>query len=190
MLVSQPTLVTAPLLLPITLAEVKKHCEVPADDTAHDTQLTTLMSVARDQFEADCDLALLATVYSVNLDSWPVVIDLPIRPLATVNWVKYYDDAGTQQTLATSVYSVNSAQRRIELAYNQTWPSVQSRWDAIEIRFTCGYADAASVPASAKHALLLLIGYYFGQNRGDNDRAGDLAAYRRIAQQFLRSTYP
>lgn len=190
MQISHPTIMTAPASYPITLAQAKRQCEIASDDDAYDTQLENLIATAVDQFESDCDHCLISRQYFVHSDTWPCKIDLPKRPLITVDAIKYYDDGGTLQTLATTVYSVNAAARRIETKVDQVWPSAQERWDAIKIEFTCGYSSAATVPAAAKHALLLLIGYYFGQNRGDNDRAGDMTAYRRLVQQFIRSTYP
>lgn len=189
--VSQTTLITAPTLKPVTLVQVKKHCEVPADDTAHDDQLTLLIDVATDQFENDCDICLLTQTQRVYAENWCSKIHLPKRPIQSITSVKYYDVADTQQTLSTGVYSLNSPGRSVELKPNQVWPSVATdRWDAIEVDYVCGFASAGDVPSSAKHAVLLLIGYYFGQNRGDNDRANDLTAYGRLVKQFLRSNYP
>lgn len=190
--VSQTTLVTAATLKPVTLVQAKKQCEVPADDTTHDDQLTLLIDVATDQFENDCDICLLTQTQRVYAEEFSDdEIYLPKRPVQSIASIKYYDDANTQQTLSASVYSLNAPERSVELVFNQVWPSVATdRWDAVEITYVCGYSSAVLVPASARHAVLLLVGYYFGQNRGDNDRPNDMEAYRRLVKQFLRSNYP
>lgn len=190
MQISHPTLMIAPTSYPVTLAQVKRQCEVADDDAQYDTQLDNLIAAAVDQFETDCDICLISRQYFVHASQWPQMICLPKRPLITVDAIKYYDDGGTLQTLATTVYSANLAARRIELKPDQVWPSSQERWDAIKVEFTCGHSSAATVPAAAKHAILLAVGFYFGQDRGDNARTGDMASYKRLVQQFLRSTYP
>lgn len=190
MQISHPTLMIAPASFPITSDQAKKQCEIATDDTAHDNQIDDLIEVAVDQFENDCDICLISRSYFVHASQFPLRIDLPKRPLISVDAVKYYDDGGTLQTLSTSVYSANLAARRIELKPDQVWPSSQERWDAIKVEFTCGHSSAATVPAAAKHAILLAVGFYFGQDRGDNARTGDMASYKRLTQQFLRSTYP
>lgn len=190
--VSQTTLLTAATLKAVTLEQAKKHCEVGQDDTTHDDQLTLLIDVATDQFENDCDICLLTQTHRVYLEYWTDdEIYLPKRPIQSITSIKYYDDSNTQRTLSTDIYSLNAPERSIELKLNQVWPSVVTdRWDGVEVTYVCGYTAADLVPASARHAILLLVGYYFGQNRGDNDRPNDMVAYGRLVKQFLRSTYP
>ena len=189
--VSQPTLVTAPTLRAISLEQARKQCELDQDDATHDDQLSMLIDTATDQFENDCDICLLTQTQRVYLEDFIDEIYLPKRPIQSITSIKYYDQSDALQTLSSTVYSLNSPERSVELKFNQVWPSVATeRWDAVEVTYVCGYASASLVPAAAKHALLLLVGYYFGQNRGDNDRPNDLNAYGRLVKQFLRSTYP
>ena len=189
--VSQPTLVTAPTLRAISLEQARKQCELDQDDATHDDQLSMLIDTATDQFENDCDICLLTQTQRVYLEDFIDEIYLPKRPIQSIASIKYYDQSDALQTLSSTVYSLNSPERSVELKFNQVWPSVATeRWDAVEVTYVCGYASASLVPAAARHALLLLVGYYFGQNRGDNDRPNDLNAYSRLVKQFLRSTYP
>lgn len=191
MRVSQTTVVTAPVLQAVTRAQVKKHCEVPIDDSTHDDQLEMLIDVATSQLENDCDICLLTQTIRVYAEDWcGDEIYLPKRPIQSISSVKYYDSSNTQQTLSTDVYYLNAPERSVELKYNQVWPSLTTRWDAVEVNYVCGYTAASLVPANARHALMLLIGYYFGQNRGDNDRANDLDAYYRLVKQLQRFDYP
>lgn len=192
MKISPATLVTPPVLKPVTLAQAKKHCEVPIDDTVHDDQLEMLIDAATSQFENDCDICLLTQTQRVYMEYWcNDEIYLPKRPVQSVTTIKYYDDSNIQQTLSTSIYSLNAPERAVQLSFDQVWPSVATdKWDAIEITYVCGYTSASAVPASARHAVLLLVGYYFGQNRGDNDRPNDMRAYKNLVNQFIRDSYP
>lgn len=189
--ISQTTLITAPTLQAVTLAQAKKQCEIAQSDTTHDDQLEMLIDVATSQLEDDCDLCLLTQTHRVYAEEFCDELYLPKRPIQSIASIKYYDVSNVQQTLSSSVYSLNAPERSVELKYNQVWPSVSAdRWDAIEVNYVCGYASASDVPANAKHALLLLIAYYFSKNRGDNDGANDLTAYRRLVAQLQRSNYP
>ena len=93
-------------------------------------------------------------------------------------------------TFSSSKYSLNAADGKIELDWAESWPVTSIRWDAITITYVTGYATAATVPAIAKQAMLLLIAYYHYGNRGDNDRPNDNRAYEALVRRYMRSGYP
>ncbi len=73
--------------------------------------------------------------------------------------MKYLDAAaGAQQTISSSDYLVDivSVPGRVRLAYEKSWPSHRTQWDAIRIRYTVGWS-VANVPQPIKQALLLLV---------------------------------
>jgi uncharacterized phiE125 gp8 family phage protein len=117
-------------------------------------------------------------------------IVLPGKPIQSVTHVKYYDDLNTLQTLSTSLYSVDLAERTIRLNWNITWPTTYIRWDAVQVTFVAGNTALSAVPAIAKQAMLLLITYYHFGNRGDNDRPNDMRSYEALVRRYMRSTYP
>jgi uncharacterized phiE125 gp8 family phage protein len=108
----------------------------------------------------------------------------------SITHVKYYDSGDVLQTLSTSVYDLDQSCRAVRLKNLQVWPAVSDRWDAITITYVAGYAQSYLVPAIAKQAMLLLVGYYFDANRGDNDRNNDQRAYEALVTKFMRSNYP
>jgi uncharacterized phiE125 gp8 family phage protein len=55
---------------------------------------------------------------------------------------------------------------RIVLAYGKSWPSTYDEIQAVQIRFVCGYATAADVPAEIKLAILLKVAQLY-EHRGD-----------------------
>jgi uncharacterized phiE125 gp8 family phage protein len=189
---SKPIRVTDQTSEAITLAQARKQLEIAQSDLAHDDQLTLLIQSARDQWEADTDSAVLTQTWRVYLDSFnDDEIYLPKRPVSSITTLKYYDLTNTQQTLATSYYSLDQGSRVIRLKYQQDWPGTVARWDAVEITYVCGYASAAAVPAIAKQAMLLLVGKYF-ENRDllVNDVIFTDAAYESLVRKFMRSCYP
>ena len=188
---SRAMLVTAPVSEPITLAEAKKQLELSPTDTAHDAQLSLLIQAAREQWEADTDSACLTQTWKVTAEEfYDDEIYLPKRPVQSITHIKYYDSGDVLQTLSTSVYDLDQSCRAVRLKNLQVWPAVSDRWDAITITYVAGYAQSYLVPAIAKQAMLLLVGYYFDANRGDNDRNNDQRAYEALVTKFMRSNYP
>lgn len=84
---------------------------------------------------------------------------IPRAPLIAITSIKYYDTSSTQQTVSTDVYKVQTDYEpgRVVLKYDQSWPSVQGRPDAIEVTFTAGYGAASAVPEGLKDLVLLHV---------------------------------
>lgn len=188
---SRPELVTAPISRPVTLEQARTQVFLASDDTTHDTELSDLIDVAVEQWESDTDSVLMSRTLRVYLEVFnDDEIYLPSRPVQSVTNILYFDDLDVQRTLASTVYSLDKGDRAVRLRWNQVWPSTSTRWDAAQVNYVAGYSSANDVPAIAKRAILLLVGYYFAANRGDNDRPNDMQAYGRLVQHHLRSTYP
>jgi uncharacterized phiE125 gp8 family phage protein len=189
--VSTMTVVTPPASEPITLEEAKKHVFIADSDNSFDQELIFAIQAAREQWESDTDTATISRTVSVTLDYFSgQVIELLMRPMRSVTSVVYYDQNDAIQTLSTSIYHVDLPGRAIRLVENESWPTTAIRWDAVTITYVIGEASRAAVPAVAKQAMLLLIGYYTMQNKGDNDRPYDLRAYESLVNKFRRSSYP
>jgi hypothetical protein len=78
-------------------------------------------------------------------------IFLPKPPLVTVNSIKYIDQNGVQQTLATDQYLVDTVSEpgRVTPAYGTSWPSTREQANAVEVSFNCGYASKITADATA-----------------------------------------
>ncbi len=91
-------------------------------------------------------------------------IFLPISPINSITSFKYFDQNGTEQTLAASNYRLvgNKDHSYIELKSTGSWPSsLEDRDYPITIRVDCGYS---ACPDGLKHAILLTIGHWY-ENR-------------------------
>lgn len=191
--VSRASLVTGPTSEPITLAQAKKQLEISPSEADHDDHIELLIQAAREQWEHDTDSACLTQTWKVNFETaYEDEIYLPKRPVASITSVKYYDTSNVQQTLATTVYGLDSANRAVRLKYLQDWPTtVLDRWDAWEITYVCGYASVALVPAIAKQAMLLLVAHNF-ENRDMimSESLQTLSVYEALVKRFMRSSYP
>lgn len=166
-------LVTAPAAEPVSLTEAKAHCRI--DGTADDALLTALIKAAREHVEIITGSALVTQTLDIKYDSFGPQIDLPHPPLQSVTSIKYLDDSGVEQTLASSVYRVNADRypASITLDYNQAWPNLYPVSSPVTVRLVAGYGAASAVPQPIKQALLLLVGHWY-ENREESIAAVSL----------------
>lgn len=155
------SLTTAPTIEPFTTAEAKE--QIRSVQSQEDTLVDGYVKAARQAAEDYLGRGLLTQTWTLAISDFVRIIPLPMAaPLASVTSVKYYDEAGVQQTLATSVYTVDTRSRpgRIALAAGQTWPTVQSlrRVNRIEIAYVVGYTSASLIPAAILQGMRVLIG--------------------------------
>lgn len=157
------TLVTAPVLEPITLDEAKH--QVCQDGTIDDSHLgSILIPAVRQRGENATNRAFITQTWDYVLDAFPSddYIELPLPPLQSVTSLKYYDTSGTQQTWASTNYDVQApagdrcARGRLKLSYGVTWPSTYGEIGDVTIRFVCGYGSTReSVPHLLRAAMLM-----------------------------------
>ncbi len=140
------TLVSAPMGEPITLDEAYKHLRLPEEEDS--AQISGLITAARQYFEEIDDRRLLSQTWKLTLDRFPCwTIDIPLRPLQTINSIKYIDSAGVQQTIDAADYQVDltAFRARVTPAYGKYWPIARYQMNAVEIQFVCGYGDATTI---------------------------------------------
>lgn len=160
-------LVTAPSGQVLTTAEAKLHLRV--DHTDDDGYINDLIIRAAEYAEKNISghRQLLTATYDLPVrDWWTGPLRLPRPPLVSVTSLKYYDTAGVQQTVSSTLYEVRTPWRQpgwIERAPTKTWPAAyqSDRRFPLTIRFVSGYGAAAAVPTTLKQAMLLLIGHWY-----------------------------
>jgi uncharacterized phiE125 gp8 family phage protein len=103
-------------------------------------------------------------------------IELPVPPLQSVTSITYVDSNGDTQTLATDQYQVDalSTPGRVLPAYGVSWPTTRCQANAVNITFVAGYGLAAAVPATAKHAIKLLLSHWY-ENRESSVKNDQMA---------------
>lgn len=152
---------------PVTLAEVK--AQIRSDTGTEDELITGYIEGARRFVENRLDLALIDQEITYKLDSFPYIdrLVLPRTNLISVTSVSYVDQDGATQTLATSVYGVDtfSTPGAIYLKTNKEWPTeLLNERNVVTVVYRAGWDDRASVPRNIKQAVLLLIGHW-NENR-------------------------
>ena len=154
---------SAPSTEPVTLAETKLHIRV--DHIEMDAAITAWIAAAREAAEIFSGKQFVDATYVYKLDGFPHSawfdsrILLPRTPLDSVSSVTYLDTNGDSQTLATSVYEVDTSSLpgRIRLKFNQTWPNTQLHPEVVTITFIAGYGAASVVPESIKTAIKMIV---------------------------------
>ena len=157
------TLVTAPTVEPVTLAEAKTHLRV--DGTDDDTLISALITAAREHVDGRdgwLGRALCTQTWDCHYDVFPDdgLLYLPVAPVQSVTSVKYVDPDGVQQTFSSANYALGADldwSPRVILGWDKSWPSVRAVPEAVTVRVVAGYA---SVPRPICQALLLLIGHW------------------------------
>lgn len=168
------TLVSGPASEPVTTSEAKTNSVVTA--TGDDAFIATKITQAREYLEQITGRALITQTYEFYLDKFPRYITLPKPPLQSVTSVTYIDVDGVEQTLATSVYTVDTdnTEGLIYEAYNQDWPSIRYVDKAVKVTFVAGYGNTAtSVPSPLKEAILLHVDHLY-ENRGNSAESNAL----------------
>lgn len=150
---------TAPATEPVSLTEAKLHLKV--DGTDDDNLITALIKAARMQAEHETRRALITQTIDVYLDAFADEILLP--PITAVTAIIYVDENGTTQTLAADQYVVDiySEPARVVPAYGVSWPATREQNNAVKLRCTAGWANAAAVPEAIKSWMLLQIGHWY-----------------------------
>lgn len=159
------TVTTPPADEPVSLAEAKVALRI--DGTDEDAHLSDLLAAAREVVEAETGRATVLTTYKLLTDRFGCEMELPRTPAVGITSVKYFDYSGTLRTVDAGAYSFlpGDVMRpgRVLPAYQMYWPTSRSYRDDVEIVFTAGYADAASVPAALRRQIMLLAGYWFSR---------------------------
>ncbi len=154
---------SAPALEPLSLNEAKAHLRVDTGD--EDTLIDSLITTARLQLEAALNAAFITQQWQWTFDCWPMstIIELPLRPLQTIDAVRVVDGDGTPTLIDPVTYAVDAAADIPRIASRSGyWPTPGARLNGIEIDFTAGFGAAPTdVPEDIRHAILLLIAHWF-----------------------------
>lgn len=178
---------SGPALEPVSLAEAKAHLRI--DGTAEDAVIQSLIVTSRLHIEAALGLALITQSWSYFLDRWPKSgrLVLPLRPVAAISHVRVWDESGGSEALDPAAFLLDGHGMPARLVALPSVSDLHSKraLNGIEIGFTAGFgATAADVPATIRHALLLLIAHWF-ENREPVQIGGGVNAVPGMVNDLL-----
>jgi len=161
--------ITTDVPLAATVAEFESHLNFEDGHPDTNAFLESFIRAAQLRVERDTGRALTHADYLLTLDGLPNFIALPRDPVVSVASVQYLDADWVWQTLASDQYFISGLGSDVGVAIipsqNVTWPTVGFANASVRITFNAGYgADAASVPADLKGAVLMLAAHLY-ENR-------------------------
>lgn len=188
------TVVTAPVVAPITLAEAKLHLRVDADD--EDDLITSLVQASVGYAESFMGRALVARTLDFFLDAFPDngdPIRPPLPPLIEVDGVFYTDADGDEVEFTSFEVDTASEPARIYLVPTVSWPTtVRDSANAVRVRYVAGHVQATGsppaldgdIPADIKAAILLTVGTLFEYRQTVTDVSSTMVPWS--AEQLFR----
>lgn len=141
---------------PVRLAEARSWLGMTDDnDTEQDAEIQLILKALRRYAEKFTGRRFCDVELELDLDCWPgYVIELPVAPVVSLDYVRYIDTNGDEQTLydITGSPQVGEADLRIDLrgrriqpAYGDSWPLIRGgEFNAVQIGFTAGYGTGGS----------------------------------------------
>lgn len=155
---------------PVTLAEAKEHLRV--DGTALDVTIAMHIATAREEAEQILERSVAPQTLQLILDDFPAgPILLPRGPVTAVDWLKYDDEDGVEQTLSPAAYTLDDSllDHWLLPAYDTDWPETREQANAMRVQYVAGWSRS-SCPASIKSWLLLRIGTLHLAHEADAER--------------------
>ena len=156
-----------PAVEPVSIADAKEHLRF--DSAEMDQYLAGLITACRRKVEEWEWRAHVTQTLELALDRFPSrddgLIWMPRPPLQSpLVSIAYVDGDGVTQTLAASLYDVDTAAEpgRVGPSYGNCWPATRDQRRAVIVTYKAGYGDGAdNVPAETRHAIKLLLGHLF-----------------------------
>lgn len=174
---------------PVSVPELKEWLRL--EDSFDDALVAAINRAARTVVERASGRQLVTTTWLMTLDTFPWQggwwymeapsvfpdphsIRMPKAPLQSVSSIVYLAMDGTQKTLDTTIYNVDTRTDpgRIQLAFGQTWPVTKPKPGSVEITFVAGYGASADVPDDLKTAIKMTAAWMYEHRGEDKDTNG------------------
>lgn len=151
-------LITPASVLPVSVAEVKLSCRI--DGAELDADIADMIQDAARLVSHETGQSLTEEVWELAYDCFPPAFELTRVPVANVVSLKYIA-AGSEQTLVSTAYALDSADlygpHYVVPAVDASWPSTDAVVNAVRLRYTAGYADAATVPGHLRRQVKINV---------------------------------
>lgn len=158
---------SAPAVEPLSLAEIKGHLRIDADETAEDTELSAFIKTARLHVERIYGQRLINQTIKIYLDDFPACawLRLPIGPVQSISSITYQDVNDATQTWDSGNYQLDAKSNpaRLALEPDADWPDIRiGELNAVTITLACGHGAAGSdVPEAIRSAMKLMVGHWY-----------------------------
>lgn len=180
-------IVTAAASEPITLIEAKNFLRV--DHSDDDDLITALITASRQMCEEYTRRILVTTTIDEYFDRFPMnrwenlsnLIYLSRGPVASITSVKYVDEIGSEETIASNQYVVDTISEPARVQSTAGWFAAAGVVNQVIVRYVVG-TDVSSIPKPLIQGMMLVISDLYDQR---NDRAKRLPT----ASEYLWNPY-
>lgn len=162
-------LITAPAIEPVGLQEALNFLQI--DYAPDSTVVTDMIAVARRQAEIITGRQLISATWELRMDTFPATIYLPNPPLQSITTFKYLDASGVEQSLVENtnfIVDAYSEPARLTPAFGEVWPVSYSVFNAVRVKYLCGYGVLATdVPGPIRAWIKTFIGALYENRETD-----------------------
>ena len=167
--------ISAPTNEPVSVADVSEYLRL--DDSPTDIALiTALITAARQYIEQYLNRYVATQTLETTFDGFvnPMVLNADVQ---SVTSVKYLDENGAEQTLASNQYLLDTYTEPAQItpAYNVTYPNTYAVPNSVKVRYVVGYTtgdspDTNPLPETLKFAMMLIIGDLYANREAQGDK--------------------
>lgn len=148
---------TAPAFDPVSLDPLKRNLHIDLDNHDQDEYLQEMLNSVIEDIQTSIGRQIARATYTAYLDDFPDGdLEITLGPVYQIASIKYYDVSDVQQTMSASDYLLDNVNLTARLRFINTYTVYGDRLNGVEIEFTTGWADAASVPKDIRDAIILL----------------------------------
>lgn len=160
------SIVTPPVIEPITTSEAKAHLRVEGSE--ENALIDLLIKTARRRAEGLTGRAFINQTWDYVLDA-PTgsIIKIPLNPVSSVTSISFTDKSAVTTVYSSANYVTDSISipGRVILKSGQTWDVDLQEANGMAIRFVAGYGAARTdIPDDIRQAIFMLVGEWF-ENR-------------------------
>lgn len=185
------SLVTAPATEPLTLVEAKLHCKIDPEQPDDDALFLDLIEAARDYAETATRRRMVSQTWDLVLEDFPCeTLELPFPPVTSITSISYLDTAGAAQTWSSALYETQlpagpwAEVARIRPVYGQIFPATYLAFDAVTVRFVCGYDTGLNLRPTLLNAAMKALVAAMYEKRVAEVQAGEVTWADRVFWQF------
>jgi uncharacterized phiE125 gp8 family phage protein len=184
--------ITAPVGLPIALADVKEHLLLDPTDTLQDNNLTRMIRAAASFCESYTRRTLLITEFRTFRNLFTSTIELRRSPFKLLNSFQYSVSGSFTDVDSSLYYTTQEIDfSNILLVKDELYPiDIDEKFQSVKIEFNAGYATDSTELSTLQPQLYLAILNHIAalfENRGDCDAAPIMSSLPNASKMFYDS---
>jgi uncharacterized phiE125 gp8 family phage protein len=159
--------IEGPSVEPVSISEAKDHLRIDQGFGEDDLYIQSLITAARTWVENAADRTLIRSRWQIKFDmfpSWDIELRRPpvMSDPIEVTYVQSNTGDYTPVQFTDFRTDLDSEPEVIRPQWDGSWPTTRGAENDVTIKYWAGYGDSGeSVPAAAKHVILMLVGHWY-----------------------------